>query len=652
MTESLLQPLSPIENSSMDCNSLPSPCAQTLKRRRNSLHAVTSSAKRARIDHSTVNNLPSPCESTAATVVPDHSDAVESARDVIRHHFGVEILRKHNELRLINQEVAKCQVALEQLRRCHLIPYPMDCPTPTEMLDIASGKGPALQAHPDQAVPRWAAPYGVVEGPYARHYAKWLIPDSSFDGMQPEWQVAPDAVRLRGSLVEGRTTRNSCSEPQSAKPRAGRHGAGQKLQALSSGYPQPKEKAGPCVLKRADGKTVKLVCIDCHRENFSSTQGFINHCRIAHKRDFKSHEEAAVHSGHIIEVVDSGSVAGVEKVPAPATPSAPQTTPSSTSISIHPLAKSDMSEQEAYKALRSRIADSMRLYAQGKLPGVEQVPGSSATASHRGPTVQPHPSFQSATDTPYLSKLLRGRKFDGDLRDLVRDAKTKIAFEDITSGEETDDVEIAAGSPVRSSTARVPVVMRVPSKSTSSLMDSAPLARPKSSKGRPAHMSFVPSPRPANGRCSTNKDEDVEVDDANLSPHHLTNNNAPSLVSDDGEYDDSDEGSSVSGASDDNDTETPSDLAAINLEDDQESRPLTGESKGVSAPIKLQSDETKHVNFMNGVNNSAKEWRQIKPLSKPRRGTICGFSILCRDDASAHPGHWTRCDTIQKPTTW
>merc|ERR1712093_532723 len=67
---------------------------------------------------------------------------------------------------------------------------------------------------------------------------------------------------------------------QVAHSRSQRGTASQKLQALPSGYPPVKEKAGPCVLKRGDGQWVKLICIDCQRHDFSSTQGFINHCRI------------------------------------------------------------------------------------------------------------------------------------------------------------------------------------------------------------------------------------------------------------------------------------------------------------------------------------------------------------------------------------
>ncbi|KAH0495168.1 hypothetical protein TgHK011_008735 [Trichoderma gracile] len=208
------------------------------------------------------------------------STAAERARDLIQAEFCQEILLKHQELRLINQELAKCQIALEQLRRCHLIPYPVNCPTPQQMLDVSDGKGPAVVAKAGDAVPRWAPPFGVVDGPYSRHYAKWLIPDPAFDGIQPE--LPP--VTARGSISEGRTTRNSNGEVGIGIVKGRRGNGSQKFESLSSGYPPPKDKAGPCVLTRADGQTVKLVCLDCHRDNFSSTQGFINHCRIAHKR--------------------------------------------------------------------------------------------------------------------------------------------------------------------------------------------------------------------------------------------------------------------------------------------------------------------------------------------------------------------------------
>ena len=50
------------------------------------------------------------------------------ARQVIESQFNLEIRLKHNERRLIDQELAKCQAALEQLVQCYLVPHPTSEP--------------------------------------------------------------------------------------------------------------------------------------------------------------------------------------------------------------------------------------------------------------------------------------------------------------------------------------------------------------------------------------------------------------------------------------------------------------------------------------------------------------------------------------------
>ena len=538
------------------------------------------------------------------TCLPDKTSGIDRARDEISHQFGVEILLKHNELRLINQELGKCQVALEQLRRCHLIPYPVNCPSPDQMLDISSGTGPALKAYQGQPVPRWAPPFGVADGPYARHYAKWLIPDPSFDGQQPEWQFTPEAGRARASFTEGRTTRNSFAEVGgSTKGRPVRGMTGQKFQALPASYPQPKDKAGPCILKRSDGQTVKLVCIDCHRENFSSTQGFINHCRIAHKRDFKSHEEAAVHCGQSIDATPDGTVDA---------PSEEKTQPALNGPTcVHPFARADIAE--TYSTLRSRLNDSLRLYREGKLPGVKMpVPRKDASAVAAR-------NFKPSNDAPYLSSLMQNRKFNGSLHDLVADAKTRVSFDDLTPGEESEDAEnplFSLDRTTKDAPSRAPVVMRVPAKSTKSAATGAHPNRPTSSKGRAPHMSIVAPPEHSaetlskNGSQGILSDDDMDMEDANLSPNTLISNNAPSLVSDDGEYDDSDEGSSISGASDALDGESVSDVAEIKIDDEHETRPMRTASTAGPGSMRLRKDESKQVTFINPpVNRTAKDRR-------------------------------------------
>lgn len=544
--------------------------------------------------------------------MPPATKDVGNAREIIRHQFGIEILTKHNELRLIDQELAKCQIALEQLRRCHLIPYPVNCPTPEQMLHISAGTGSALRTQYGASVPKWAPPFGVVDGPYARHYAHWLIPDPSFDGVEPESHFGVDAF-ARGCTIEGRTTRNSAVDVNASRGRGSRGSAGNRLQALPNAHAPPKEKPLYCTVKRADGITVKLICVDCNRFNFSSTQGFINHCRIAHKRDYKSHEEAAVHCG---KPIDTPTL--VE-----------ERTGSTSSIStgtdlVHPFAQPNMTDAEAFVALQSRIKDSLKLFEEGRLPNVTHIPVGSASSTGqtvtRNESTSSH-SFRGSSDTPHLSQLMASRNFNGNLEDLVADARTRVPLDDLTPGDESEDVEPALSSfdgasdalPARSS-----VMMRMPARTTTGQSASAqePADHPISSKGRSPHMSFIPPPNSAKGmliKQSSNhilSDEDIDMEDANLSPNTLVSNNAPSLVSDDGEY--SDEGSSVSGASDGMDTDSVSDVAEITLDDEHDTRTLRRGSSGVSGAVPLRKEEPKHVTFINPVKGSTKERRPHK----------------------------------------
>lgn len=541
-------------------------------------------------------------------------DRLDRARDAIQFHFGLEILYKHDELRLIDQELAKCQVALEQLRRCHLIPYPINCPTPDQMVEICSGKGPALRKR-GKEVPRWAPPFGVVDGPYARHYSKWLIPDPMFDGMLPEWQNPYEMRSSRAATAEGRTTRNSAGDTSLAgKQRPVRGTAGQKLQSLTSGYPTPKDKNSPCVLKRqSDGKTVKLVCLDCHRENFLSIQGFINHCRIAHRRDFKSHEEAAIHSGHPIEVptVAKTPVAPKPVIEAPPKPSAPPAVtttavpPPPTGL-VHPYAQSEVSRQEAFSNLQRRIQESLRLYQQGKHPSASEIPTASpAPGTAKNATSSSSGSLIPSSDTPYLSRLMKAKQFSGDLQKLVTEAKADIDEDDVCSpGYDMDESE----TPSVASPPSAPPVLRMPAG------HHAATTRPVSKTGP---SSVLPLAAPTSRKPGQTKvviirnddDDDEEADedmdlDANMSPNPSASNNAPSLVSDDGEYDESDDGSSESDASDNMEAESLSDVADIAMDDDApRSLRHHGES-GTGAAVRLRKENKKAVTLVSPMKNA------------------------------------------------
>ncbi|KAH8887735.1 hypothetical protein GQ53DRAFT_618514, partial [Thozetella sp. PMI_491] len=523
---------------------------------------------------------------------PTGRSDLDRAKEVIEHQFGLEILLKHDELRLINQELAKCQVALEQLRRCHLIPYPVTCPTPEQMLDISNGAGPALQSRAGHPVPPWAAPFGVVEGPYARHYAKWLIPDPKFDGMVPPAH-AFNARHLKNAAAEGRTTRNSSDLGTGKRPVRGL--AGQKLQALSSGYPQPKDKQSPCILKRSDGQTVKLICIDCHRWDFSSTQGFINHCRIAHRRDFKSHEEAAVHCGHPIDVDDAGSIVGDDQPPPAATGVTGVAAASPTSGLVHPLARREpLTEQQAYSALQSRISESLAMYKAGRHPNVNSIPAAKLPSSYT--------TFSGSSEAPHLSSWLQKRNFRGNLGKHVRDAKTRLDEDDelLTpdeDGEDSDSVSTSLSQNMASGVARIPVVSSVPVHAVKSSPSEPSVRASVKSRALPPQFAFANIP--GLGSSVSDREEveapmydDMEID---LSPNTVASNNAPSLVSDDGEYDDSDDGSS-SETSESMDVEPESDVAEINIDEDEMAPAAL--RRRASTSVQLKKAESKHVTFV------------------------------------------------------
>lgn len=434
------------------------------------------------------------------------SERLESIRSVIQTQMSLEILLKHKELRLIDQEIAKTQIALEQLRRCTEIPYPA---TQQLSLDVSHGVGPSLRSDFKTPLPHSPAPWGVVHGPYSRHYAKWLLPDRHFDGGEPE----PVSLMSAGkSPMKSRSMRGSFTDsPQVVNSsRSQRSG---KLKALPAGYGQPKEKAtGPMIVKRkSDGVMVKLVCPDCGRHDFGSAQGFINHCRIGHGRSFASHDAAADACGEAVEYDDSGVMLGVEPVITP------------TATNVHPLIRS----------------------AKLLSPGQTQLQNLRASGSSLPMPKKASPDFKASSLTPHLSDLIKNRGLGLDLLDIVSDAKTKPQVSD--SDSEDDDMQV--DTPVQTTApGRHPQVagskqLRKPAKSpmASPIMSTTTMA---TSSARPraadfqhydgVNESFTPH-RPRHMALPISHETPTPLAPSDPSPISESNQ-APSLVDDDEEY--------------------------------------------------------------------------------------------------------------------
>ncbi|EPQ65815.1 Bgt-3521 [Blumeria graminis f. sp. tritici] len=541
---------------------------------------------------------------------------VDLIRYTVETQFSLEILLKHNELRLIDQELAKCQVALEQLRRCHLIPYPVSMATPESTLSVSNGTGPAVNN--EEKTPLWAPAFGITDGPYTRHYAKWLIPDPIFDGPGRQSDVKS---RDSEATIEGRATRYCACDSLNRPGKSGlRRATGQKLHSLSNGYPSVKDKAGPCVLTRADGQTVKLVCLDCHRDNFSSTQGFINHCRIAHRRDFKSHEEAAIASGQVIETcVPAKTVGDRASVPLNGL--------------VHPLIRNAPSGPEAVdacKALLSRVADSKAMLREGKLPGFTSEPKLA---------VEPADVPLKSSPAPYLSTIWRQKKISGDLDEILLEVCQKVEIEDDLLEHESDQSDAVPTSksynlPTNRLHSSIPQ-MRVPSRvSTSSALNSrfekvvefeSEDNKERKDKLLVDHSKHVPvtssmakalSHEPSVAEFVHLSPVDLElkmvdkssIDD--LNPHTISSNNAPSLVSDDGEYD---EDNVDSGGSED-EVDHDDDIAEINIEEEIIAQAVLVNTTGRgSEGRRLRTEEkTNQVTIVNPITGTGKERLQTR----------------------------------------
>ena len=466
-------------------------------------------------------------------------------KETMEMQFGLEILLKHRELRLIDQEIAKCQIALEQLRRCSVVPYPAFTNDPTSILQVASGSGPSYGTGTSHA-----APWGVTDGPYSRHYRKFLISDRAFGDQVEDSSLDSPGVRHYPDR-ESRTSKGlpGSGNGKSRAQRGSMRAAGS-LQALPHGYPEAKVEKGPMIVKRAsDNKMVKLVCLHCRREDFNSAQGFINHCRIAHQQSFASHEAAAAACG---EVMDGMEVTDV-KMDA-------STPTSATANHVHPLIRTSqlLSSANMSKRKRSFIASAPR----ASRPTVDTKVGpstprtplpSTSVSGNEGP-------FRPSPQTPYLSTLISKSGRGGDLAELVTEAKAKITLEDEIQGEEDAEMEEIpetpheyvghpqmAGSrlPVRSELVNGPFQSSAASKASKDTTR-LPRQKPASGSHRSDPSSLLRSAPPCTLLHShshdikpgamTPLDSDNSSPALNLSPQTTESHPAPSLVSDDGDY--------------------------------------------------------------------------------------------------------------------
>ncbi|KAK9373840.1 uncharacterized protein V1513DRAFT_447734 [Lipomyces chichibuensis] len=201
----------------------------------------------------------------------DRPGKLETAIDVIRRQFDLEILLKHRELSCIEDEIAKVHIMMVQLRRC-------------------AGKTVNDQDEPDD---------------FAKHYAQYLLPDRRYsEGSRPDQYKSPDGVSPTSTAPDSIDSTGMQPRSRSIPTSNRMHLPQYSANGTVGGNPPP----DGCIYRRPDGILVRLVCKDCSRTTFGSAQGFINHCRISHGREFTSHDNAAQCCGEELNESDQDDI--------------------------------------------------------------------------------------------------------------------------------------------------------------------------------------------------------------------------------------------------------------------------------------------------------------------------------------------------------
>jgi len=481
-------------------------------------------------------NNPAPVADDAATLdtqvhLTEDALGLTPLQQAIENEFNMQILLKHNELRLIEQELAKCQIALEQLRRCELRPFPgFDGPSRA----VSAGTGLSIAPQVGYTQPPYPAPYGVTDGPYSRHYRQWLLHDPMFDSIPLQAVPYYDAF----GDVPARSTRNAATARKAVQKTTIMSGKAADGFSSLPNYPAPpaKNKLEPLVLRRStDGQLVKLICNNCLRGNFSSIQGFLNHCRIAHKVDYKSHDLAAIDCGRLLDEHEAASLSVDAHVTAAPKATASRssstaTTPFKTQHLVHPL-----------NATGSVLSQPVPQRSKVAVPR----PHVPAPSLANLPTQHNSIPFVPSARAPRLSAQFAKYHFGGNLEHAILSASQKVDL----------DIEEEATASPNSSDSTSPVAPAPSSRNFhgpvrgGTLAPPGVVARPPSRKGcreparyRPSPLAPVSAHLTAAGDGAQNEiPESPQDHSSTLSPHTADSN--PGLVSD---HDDDDQDGSAS----------------------------------------------------------------------------------------------------------
>lgn len=181
----------------------------------------------------------------------------EVLRSILTNQVDLEIRLKHKELKLTEEEIGKCEAQMLALRKFLEVPNEL-----------------SFRNEPNDFTLKY---YDILNKSLSVNYTK----------LQQLQYAQEHPVFKENMFTENTPATHSYrtrSTTSSLRPSVGG------LAVRVSG----------CLYRRTDGVIVKLTCPDCHRSNFSSAQGFLNHSRIAHSKEYASQDAAALRCGEVL----------------------------------------------------------------------------------------------------------------------------------------------------------------------------------------------------------------------------------------------------------------------------------------------------------------------------------------------------------------
>lgn len=226
---------------------------------------------------------------------------METLKAIITNQIDLEIRLKHKELSLTEKEIGKCESQMITLRKFFKIPSNVNFDNEpngfthkysnllSQALNVNYENISKLSSLAELLGPG-AILGGAGDGSRISYSASSSVSSMSGAGfgqgdgfgsgdMASGGNLGGDDGELPTHSYRTRSTTSSLRPSSSMSSRRQTYG---------------------CLYRRTDGIIVKLTCPTCLRSNFSSAQGFLNHSRIAHSKEYTSQDAAALQCGEIL----------------------------------------------------------------------------------------------------------------------------------------------------------------------------------------------------------------------------------------------------------------------------------------------------------------------------------------------------------------